>query len=307
VGGWLRPILVGCAAMVALWGLMVVLAARLPAGLLKELAGFLPACVTLTRRLRADPRVPWQAKAAVVLAGLWVLSPVDLLPEFLPVIGPLDDVVVVALALRYAARRVPREVLLGAWPGEPRLLARLLGSPPGAGEHRPGPAPTPEAERARFRRPLGLVIMGYKAALGFGEIIAAALLAVPGFDPQATFARLSASELRDDPGDHFVALVTRHLPALLHHRGLLAAGLVLLGLTKLVAAAAMWEGKEWGGYLLAATVALLLPLDLRQAVIDPTASHLLLAAANLAALVVLVLLLRGRPPGRRSGVPANRP
>src|SRR5829696_6709287 len=80
-------------------GLLVVLAARLPAGLLKDLAGFLPACVTLARRLRADPRVPWQAKAAVVLAGLWVLSPVDLLPEFLPVIGPLDDVVVVALAL----------------------------------------------------------------------------------------------------------------------------------------------------------------------------------------------------------------
>jgi uncharacterized membrane protein YkvA (DUF1232 family) len=63
-----------------------------------------------------------------VLAGLWVLSPVDLLPEFLPVIGPLDDVVVVALALRYAARRVPREVLLEAWPGEPRLLERLLGT-----------------------------------------------------------------------------------------------------------------------------------------------------------------------------------
>jgi uncharacterized membrane protein YkvA (DUF1232 family) len=110
----------GCGA------LLVVLAARLPAGLLKDLAGFLPACVTLARRLRADPRVPWQAKTAVTVAGMWVLSPVDLLPEFLPVIGPLDDVVVVALALRFAARRVPREVLLEAWPGEPRLLERLL-------------------------------------------------------------------------------------------------------------------------------------------------------------------------------------
>jgi uncharacterized membrane protein YkvA (DUF1232 family) len=115
--------------MVALWALLVLLAARLPAGLLKELAGFLPACVTLVRRLRADPRVPWQAKAALVVAGLWVLSPIDLLPEFLPVIGPLDDVVVVALALRYAARRVPRAVLLEAWPGDPRLLERLLGAP----------------------------------------------------------------------------------------------------------------------------------------------------------------------------------
>jgi uncharacterized membrane protein YkvA (DUF1232 family) len=129
MAGWLKLILIAAAVMVALWGLLVVLAARLPAGLLKDLAGFLPACVTLVRRLRADPRVPWQAKAAVVVAGLWVLSPIDLLPEFLPVIGPLDDVVVVALALRYAARRVPREVLVEAWPGEPRLLERLIGSP----------------------------------------------------------------------------------------------------------------------------------------------------------------------------------
>ena len=126
---WLRLVLIGAAVMVGLWGLLVLLAARLPAGLLKDLAGFLPACVTLVRRLRADPRVPWQAKAAVVVAGLWVLSPIDLLPEFLPVIGPLDDVVVVALALRYAARRVPREVLVEAWPGEPRLLERLIGTP----------------------------------------------------------------------------------------------------------------------------------------------------------------------------------
>ena len=125
---WLKLILIAAAVMVGLWALLVILAARLPPGLLRDLAGFLPACVTLVRRLRADPRVPWQAKAAVVVAGLWVLSPVDLLPEFLPVIGPLDDVVVVALALRYAARRVPREVLLEAWPGEPRLLERLIGT-----------------------------------------------------------------------------------------------------------------------------------------------------------------------------------
>jgi uncharacterized membrane protein YkvA (DUF1232 family) len=142
--GWLKLILIAAAVMVVLWGLMVVLAARLPSGLLKDLAGFLPACVTLVRRLRADPRVPWQAKAAVVVAGLWVLSPVDLLPEFLPVIGPLDDVVVVALALRYAARRVPRQVLVEAWPGEPRLLERLIGGPdkhpaePEAPQHEPG-------------------------------------------------------------------------------------------------------------------------------------------------------------------------
>ena len=128
--GWLKLLLAAAAVMVGLWALLVILAARLPPGLLKDLTGFLPACVTLARRLRADPRVPFKAKAAVVGAGLWVLSPVDLLPEFLPVIGPLDDVVVVTLALRYAARRVPREVLVEAWPGDPRLLERLLGTRP---------------------------------------------------------------------------------------------------------------------------------------------------------------------------------
>src|SRR5829696_1176057 len=102
---------VGAATVIASWSLLVFLAARLPDGALKELAGFLPACLTTVCRLRADPRVPRRAKVAVAFAGLWVLSPIDPIPEFLPVIGPLDDVVVVALPLRYAARRVPRDVL----------------------------------------------------------------------------------------------------------------------------------------------------------------------------------------------------
>jgi uncharacterized membrane protein YkvA (DUF1232 family) len=73
--------------------------------------------------------VPSSAKIALAMAALWVLSPIDLVPEFLPVIGPLDDVVVVALALRFAGRRVPRDLLLEAWPADPRLLLRLLGLP----------------------------------------------------------------------------------------------------------------------------------------------------------------------------------
>ena len=124
----LRPVLIGIGCLVVSWAVLVVLAARLPPGILKDVAGFLPACVTMIRRLRKDPRVPRRAKVAVLVAMIWVLSPIDLIPEFLPVIGPLDDVVVVVLALRYAARHVPRRVLLEAWPGEPRLLERLLGA-----------------------------------------------------------------------------------------------------------------------------------------------------------------------------------
>jgi uncharacterized membrane protein YkvA (DUF1232 family) len=122
----IRLLLIGAALLVGSWGLLIVLARRLPPGTAKDLATVLPACATTARRLRKDPRVPRRAKVAVAFAGLWVLSPIDLIPEFLPVIGPLDDVVVVALALRYAARRVPREVIFEAWPAKPRLLERLL-------------------------------------------------------------------------------------------------------------------------------------------------------------------------------------
>jgi uncharacterized membrane protein YkvA (DUF1232 family) len=109
------------------WVAMVVLAHRLPPGALRDAAEFLPACVTTARRLRADPAVPRRAKIALLVAVLWVLSPIDLLPEFLPVIGPLDDIVAVVLLLRYAARAIPEDVLYAAWPADPKLLARLLG------------------------------------------------------------------------------------------------------------------------------------------------------------------------------------
>ncbi|MBV9952809.1 MAG: DUF1232 domain-containing protein [Acidimicrobiia bacterium] len=125
--GLIRLALIGVALLVASWGVLVLLARRLPPGSMKDLASVLPACVTTARRLRGDPRVPRRAKLAVAFAALWVISPIDLIPEFLPVIGPLDDVVVIALALRYAARQVPREVLFEAWPAEPRLLERLVG------------------------------------------------------------------------------------------------------------------------------------------------------------------------------------
>jgi len=122
----LRLLLIAVGVVVLSWLTLIVLARRLPPGTAKDLATVLPACATTVRRLRRDPRVPRRAKIAVIFAGLWVLSPIDLIPEFIPVIGPLDDVIVVALALRYAARQVPREVLFEAWPAEPRILERLI-------------------------------------------------------------------------------------------------------------------------------------------------------------------------------------
>jgi uncharacterized membrane protein YkvA (DUF1232 family) len=127
VRNWLIGLGAAVACVVASWAVLVLLARRLPPGIMRDLAAFIPDCVTAIRTLRNDPRVPRRAKIAIVFAGLWVASPIDLIPEFLPVVGPLDDIVVVALALRYAGRQVPFEVLLAAWPGEPRLLVRLLG------------------------------------------------------------------------------------------------------------------------------------------------------------------------------------
>lgn len=124
---WLAGLGIAAALMGTGWVVLILLARHLPEGTAKELARFLPACVTTVRRLRHHPAVPRRAKIALGIAGLWVLSPIDLIPEFLPVIGPLDDVVVAALAFRYAARSVPRHVLLDAWPGDPRLMERLLG------------------------------------------------------------------------------------------------------------------------------------------------------------------------------------
>ncbi len=125
---------------------MVVLARRLPPGLLRDVAAFLPACVTTARRLRQHPDVPRRAKIALLIAIIWVLSPIDLIPEFLPVIGPLDDVVAVVLLLRYAARSIPRSVLLQAWPEDPWLLERVLDGRRASSHPRRDDHPQPDDE-----------------------------------------------------------------------------------------------------------------------------------------------------------------
>ena len=124
--------LVIAGVLVGLWVLscvvMMLLAHRLPPGLMRQVAEFLPSCVTTARTLRKDPAVPRRAKVALLVAVVWVVSPIDLLPEFLPVIGPLDDVVAVILLLRYAARSIPRQTLLDAWPTDPAAARAAAGS-----------------------------------------------------------------------------------------------------------------------------------------------------------------------------------
>ncbi len=58
-----------------------------------------------------DPRVPWPAKALVALIIAYALSPIDLVPDFIPVLGYLDDVILIPLGIRLAVRMIPAEVL----------------------------------------------------------------------------------------------------------------------------------------------------------------------------------------------------
>jgi uncharacterized membrane protein YkvA (DUF1232 family) len=128
MNGWLTSLVIGGCILLLSWTTLILLARTLPPGILRDLAAFIPDTLTTIKRLRNDPDVPRSAKIAIIIAGLWVISPIDLIPEFLPVIGPLDDIIIVALALRFAARKVPRTTILNAWPGDLRLIERLIGT-----------------------------------------------------------------------------------------------------------------------------------------------------------------------------------
>ena len=65
----------------------------------------------IIRRALIHPKVPWHAKAVAGCAVLYVVSPVQLIPNFIPVIGQMDDVLVVTLGIKYLRRHVPQSVL----------------------------------------------------------------------------------------------------------------------------------------------------------------------------------------------------
>jgi uncharacterized membrane protein YkvA (DUF1232 family) len=96
-------------------------------------------CAVLFRRLLRDPRVPRRAKLPLVLLVPYLAMPFDLVPDFLPVIGQLDDVLLVGLALAYVVRCAGRDLVDELWPGTPSGLSTLLRL---TGERRPAPPRT---------------------------------------------------------------------------------------------------------------------------------------------------------------------
>lgn len=93
---------------------------------LREIAAFVPNLARLFAGLIRDPRVPRRAKLVLALTAAYLASPIDLIPDFIPVAGQLDDAVVAALALRYLIRSTPRDLIAEHWPGDPETLRRLL-------------------------------------------------------------------------------------------------------------------------------------------------------------------------------------
>jgi len=89
---------------------------------LKEYLLIAPRLVKLLWRLSRDPRVPARSKATLVILGAYLASPIDLIPDFLPGIGQLDDLVIVAFALDQMLNRVPEEVVRSHWDGDRDVL-----------------------------------------------------------------------------------------------------------------------------------------------------------------------------------------
>jgi uncharacterized membrane protein YkvA (DUF1232 family) len=122
-----RNLLIVIAVMAFLW--VVAIAALWVVGrkvAAKQLARAIPELVALCRGLMSDARVPLGSKVLVGAALVWLLSPIDLVPEFIPVLGPLDDVIVVGLVLRHLIKRAGPDVVQEHWRGDPRVLRTAL-------------------------------------------------------------------------------------------------------------------------------------------------------------------------------------
>ena len=123
----MEPVLAAVAILAVLWlALVVALVLLGRRALARELAELVPNLTRLFAGLVRDPRVPLRAKVVLGATALYLASPIDLIPDFIPVAGSLDDAIVAALALRFVLRTTDRAVLGEHWRGDPRTLERIL-------------------------------------------------------------------------------------------------------------------------------------------------------------------------------------
>ena len=97
---------------------------------LREGLRLLPDLVRLLKRLTADKTLPRGVRVRIVLLLIYLASPIDLVPDFVPVLGYADDAIIVAIALRSVTRRAGAQAIERHWPGTPeglRAIRRLAG------------------------------------------------------------------------------------------------------------------------------------------------------------------------------------
>jgi len=121
---WIWVLIAACAVFV-LAALAAVSVRRSRAALI-EIARLIPLCLALLRDVLRDPAVPLRAKIAPALGLAYLAIPIDLIPDFIPVLGFLDDALVVAWALRHLIAGAGRERVATHWKGEPATLNRIL-------------------------------------------------------------------------------------------------------------------------------------------------------------------------------------
>jgi len=92
----------------------------------RALARFIPDCVVLVTRLAREPRVPRRRKLLLLALAGYLLLPFDLVPDFIPVAGQLDDAIIVALVLRRFLRAGGEPLIRELWPGPQESLALIL-------------------------------------------------------------------------------------------------------------------------------------------------------------------------------------
>ena len=92
----------------------------------RALAGFVPDCAVLFGRLLRDPRVPRRSKVLVAALIPYLALPFDLIPDFIPVAGQLDDAILVAVAIGYVVRCAGRDIVEELWPGSDPALRVVL-------------------------------------------------------------------------------------------------------------------------------------------------------------------------------------
>jgi len=122
--GWLLVALALFAVLYAAFVVALVLVGRRTDA--RALATFIPDCIVLVSRLARDARVPRRRKLLLFLLVGYLALPLDLVPDFVPIAGQLDDAIIVALVLRAFVRSGDRDLIRELWPGPERSLALIL-------------------------------------------------------------------------------------------------------------------------------------------------------------------------------------